>query len=441
MNKDFQKILILWIISIAISALALYSFRDIKFKNTKKLWQELDKKQKIVEEWEELFDKVENTEIPETIRNLNTTWELNIMLPDFLFNTEFKKITDKLEKKWIKTTFTNIENFSQYYNVIKSWLNDNDIYLLPSNWIKWLVLEDINIWENPKPYFHSLFNDIISVNNNKFIPYSIDPIITIVKPNTNILDNWSNIFSYTTLWTQNKKYAMPLMRWIWKNDIRLIEKLSWPFENYFDILYIQIMQIKENNVISELKSMLDNENMSLEYNYKFANFKQLYEIIQKRDENCKTFPAICLMSYGFWDIKFWFLSDFDILNKLFSKNKNNFEIRDFNNSANIYPVKWWVFVVPKNNENINLANEFFKEYLNQSIENNTGLWNNTLSAVNNIYNIQKNDSIYQNLILNENNFKLMYESINLQEEFLKNTNTIEMLKWNYSPELYLKNLK
>lgn len=441
MNKDFQKILILWIISIAISALALYSFRDIKFKNTKKLWQELDKKQKIVEEWEELFDKVENTEIPETIRNLNTTWELNIMLPDFLFNTEFKKITDKLEKKWIKTTFTNIENFSQYYNVIKSWLNDNDIYLLPSNWIKWLVLEDINIWENPKPYFHSLFNDIISVNNNKFIPYSIDPIITIVKPNTNILDNWSNIFSYTTLWTQNKKYAMPLMRWIWKNDIRLIEKLSWPFENYFDILYIQIMQIKENNVISELKSMLDNENMSLEYNYKFANFKQLYEIIQKRDENCKTFPAICLMSYGFWDIKFWFLSDFDILNKLFSKNKNNFEIRDFNNSANSYPVKWWVFVVPKNNENINLANEFFKEYLNQSIENNTGLWNNTLSAVNNIYNIQKNDSIYQNLILNENNFKLMYESINLQEEFLKNTNTIEMLKWNYSPELYLKNLK
>lgn len=37
MNKDFQKILILWMISIAISWVALYSLKDIKFKNTKKI--------------------------------------------------------------------------------------------------------------------------------------------------------------------------------------------------------------------------------------------------------------------------------------------------------------------------------------------------------------------------------------------------------------------
>lgn len=441
MNKDFQKILILGIISIIISAIALYSFRDIKFKNTKKLWQEIENQQEIVQEYEDLFDDPNDIFNIEINNDSKTTGELSIVLPKFLFNKEFETIAKKLETKEIKITFKKIESSSQYYNIIKSWLDNGDIYLLPSNWIKWLDLENINIWENPKPYFHTLFNDIIWVNNNKFIPYAIDPIITITKPNINSVENRSNIFSYTTLWTQNKKYAMPLIRWIWKNDIRLLEKLNWPFENYFDILYQNIMQINENNNLSELKNMLDTEKISLDYKYNFAKFKQLYDIIQKRDENCKTFPAICLMSYGFWDIKFWFLSDFDILDTYFSKNKNNFEIQNFNNSEVVYPVKWWIFISPKNNININLTNEFIKEYLIQSIENNTWLWNNTLSAVNNIYNIQKTQAKFQQLISNENNFKLIYEDINLQEEFIKSTNTLEMLKWNYSPDLYIKNFK
>jgi len=441
MNKDFQKILILGIISIIISAIALYNFRDIKFKNTRKLSQELNNQQEITQEYKDLFDDPNNVSNLETNKNLNTTWELSIVLPKFLFNTEFEKIAKKLETKEIKVTFRTIDNFSQYYDIIKSWLNNDDIYLLPSNRIKWLELENINIWENPKPYFHTLFNEIISVNNNKFIPYSIDPVVTITKPNVKSLENRSSIFSYTTLWTQSKKYAMPLIRWIGKNDIRLLEKLDWPFENYFDILYLSIIQIKENDNIAELKNMLDTEKMSLDYKYNFATFKQLYDIIQKRDENCKTFPAICLMSYGFWDIKFWFLSDFDVLETYFSKNKNNFEMQNFSNSESSYPVKWWIFIVPKNNENINLANEFFREYLKQSMENNTGLRNNTLSAVNNIYHIQKQQTEYKNIISSENNFKLIYENINLQEEFLKNTNTLELLKWNYNPELYLKNLQ
>lgn len=187
--------------------------------------------------------------------------------------------------------------------------------------------------------------------------------------------------------------------------------------------------------------MLDTEKISLEYKYSFVKLKQLYETIQKRDENCKTFPAICLLSYNFGDIKFWFISDLDILNTYFSTNTNQFTLWNFSNSTNTYPVKWRLFVVWSGNENINLANEFFKEYIRQWIENNTWLRNNTLSAINNIYNIQKTQDKYQEIIKNENNFELIYENINLQEEFIKDTNTIEMLKWNYNAELYLKNIK
>jgi hypothetical protein len=51
-----------------------------------------------------------------------------------------------------------------------------------------------------------------------------------------------------------------------------------------------------------------------------------------------------------------------------------------------------------------------------------------LSAINNIYDIQKTQTKFQQLISNENNFKLIYENINLQEEFTINTDTLEMLK-------------
>jgi|GEM_PF-5128066 Skp family chaperone for outer membrane proteins len=73
MNKDFQKILILGIISIIISAIALYNFRDIKFKNTRKLSQELNNQQEITQEYKDLFDDPNNVSNLETNKNLNTT--------------------------------------------------------------------------------------------------------------------------------------------------------------------------------------------------------------------------------------------------------------------------------------------------------------------------------------------------------------------------------
>ncbi|HKL44383.1 MAG TPA: hypothetical protein VJ892_03830, partial [Candidatus Absconditabacterales bacterium] len=96
-----------------------------------------------------------------------------------------------------------------------------------------------------------------------------------------------------------------------------------------------------------------------------------------------------------------------------------------------------IFVVPDGNKNINLANEFFKEYLSEAIENNTGLRNNTFSAVNNTYEIQKNNNIYKNIISNENNFKLIQGKL----EDKINQTTTEMLKGNVNPELYLNGIK
>ena len=460
MNKDFKTLLMLWVTSIIISGLALYSFKDITFKNTKKLQEDNIKQQEIQQELEQKYQELLNNTPSNKTSNTpsilegdkgvvtDTTWTLSILIPSFFMNSWFIQINEILKEKKITVNIDTVNNFSEYKKlIINSWLNYHDIYLLPSNRIEGLKLETINIWDNPKTYFHTIFNELITITNNKYIPYSIDPIITLTKENISIWSNRADIFSYTTLRKQIKKSAMPLIRWIGKNDIRLLERWEGPFENYFDILYSHLTQLdsknntnKKTNNISEFKNMLDTENINLEYKYNFATFKQLYQTIWKRDTNCELFPAICLMSYNFGDIKFGYLSDLDILDSHFSWNTNNFKINSFSNSQDNYPIKWRIFVVPKNNinNNINLANEFFKEYLSQAIENNTWLRNNTLSAINNIYNIQKLNPIYKEIISNEANFKLMHEDINLQENFIKNTATIDLLKWNYSPEIYLK---
>lgn len=458
-NKDFQKILILWVISIAISWLALYSFRDISFKNTKDLKKNQNQEQ-INKEYQWLIksQKDKKSEQQKNIQNnkdniINTnkiqitTWKLSILIPKFFNNSGFINISKQLATKDIKININTIDNFSQYKQLItQSWLNIFDIYLLPSDWLKNLKLNNIDIWDNPKPYFHPVFNNLVTTTENKYIPYAIDPIINLTKENINTYSTRKDIFSYTTLRKQNKKLAMPIIWWIWKNDIRLVERWQWPFENYVTILNQHLKQIKlttKNIQKSELRNLLDTENIDLNYKYDFVNFKKLYNTIQKRDNNCKLFPAICLMSYNFGDMKFGFISDLDILNTYFSWNNNNFYIQSFTNTQNNYPIRWRVFVVPQDNKNIFLADEFFKQYLSNSMDTqyNTQLRNNTLSAVNNIYDLQKTNknyfNKYQEILKHQNNFNLIYDYINTTID----PTTIEMLKWNYNIDIYLKNLK
>ncbi|MCK9467262.1 MAG: hypothetical protein M0P94_02945 [Candidatus Absconditabacterales bacterium] len=438
MNKDFQKILILGLISIVISALALYSFRDVKFKNTKKMLEENQKEQEILQEYQELLSDPNEIVQPEIQKDLIKVGDLTVVMPKFFENTEFEKIARELNDKEINIDFEYINSISKYRQLILSEIAQDKVYLLPSNWIKGMELEIISIGENPKVYFHRIFNDILGVNDNTIIPYSIDPAIIIKKSGISVGNNWESLLTFTAIWEQNKSYSMPIIWGIGKNDIKFLERGDGPFENYFDILFLQLEQIKENNNIAELKNMLDVESLALDYSYDFVKFKQLYESIAKKDKSCELFPAICLMSYNFGDIKFGFLSDFDILEKYFTGNKTMLEVANFNNSSLSYPIKGRVFVVPKGSEKINLANEFFKEYLKEGVDGNKSLWGNTLSAITNIYDEQIQEDRYKELSTNENKFRLIYENINLQEEFVKNNKNINLLKGDYKPELYLK---
>jgi hypothetical protein len=61
-------------------------------------------------------------------------------------------------------------------------------------------------------------------------------------------------------------------------------------------------------------------------------------------------------------------------------------------------------------------------YIKSSVLNSLPLWENNLSAFNNVFQIQKIQKRYENILKYEPNFSLMYNDINLQEDFIKKTN-------------------
>ena len=437
MNKDIKTILILWIISIIISAIWLYQFKDIKFKNTKKLQQaQIEKQQEIINDYNDLVDVyIPNITDSLPANDLPTTWTITLLIPWYFENQWLYTLADKLKQEEISLYIEKIDSYSKYQETINNNLTNYDIALIPTNRINWLQLQEINLGENIKPYFINIFSPLLDKKN--IIPYSLDPAITLyngIEPQTNRKD----IFSYALLRKETKKYAIPIMWWFDEMTQKLLENGITPFENYTELLVLQLKQIKDIWDNQELSSMLNTNNISSKNKYTYINLKQLLNILVKQNKFCEEYPAICIVRYWYSDIKFWFMSDFDIIDAYFSKN-NSLYAGNFTNSTNSYPTKWRVFVVPNWNKNTNLTNKFFSEYISQSIDWDTTFRNHTLSAITNIYDQQRQNEFFENILSNENKFYLFINSIDLQNQITTDWKTFETLNWKYSISAYIKN--
>lgn len=407
MNKDFKKILILWIISIIVSWLWIYSMRDIKFSNTKKKQKEaeLKEQQSITNEYNELlneYNSIVNSNTQSDIKeqpedNKPITWEISLLIPWLYDNEWFSILTDKLSQENITLKIEKIDSLSEYKNTIEEKLNDYDIVLTPINWTKNLETEDINIWENIKPYFHELFDKYLSSTGNKIIPFSIDPAITLYREWITTQDSRNKIFSYVLLRNTQKKYAFPIVWWYDNIIENMISSWIEPFENYKDLLYLQQRQAQEMWT-SEQNDMINTNNLVSTSKYTYINQKNIINILKNQNEYCEIFPSTCIMLYWYADIKFWYLTDLDIIDKYFSKN--NLYTNTFTNTKYSYPARWRVFIVPKWNTKTDLVNKFFSKYISEWIDW-TPFWNHTLSAISSFYDEQKKLQEYNFITANE----------------------------------------
>ena len=386
-----------------------------------------------------------------------TTKTITLYMPSFFDNKWFSALKKKLTKDYKIVVKTKIyKNMNDFKKDLKNKLEkreDNvDFFLVPSirldslkmYWYK-LDFGDTNV----SSFFNYMFSEYINNDDYTFIPYGIDPFVTYIK-NNNITERSSIDFSdikENVLISKQEKFSnikVPLLFGVTNFDVAFTKWNNWAFPNYFLVLYALIFESKQDETKDYIEWITD-----LAQNDSFAardykKFKNLVNTFSKKNANCKEFGNVCVLANDFAKINLWLLSDMDIMDKYFAGSKNkssDFTYYNFPWNGEDYPVIARGFLVNKNTKNFDEVAIFLQEYIKESTSGNWFFWNNVLSAFNNILDKQRNETKYDRIMLYLNKFKILYGSMDMQKDFVKDTKVIEMLNGKYSINAFLDNLK
>ena len=366
---------------------------------------------------------------------------LNIYLPKKFKTLWFKKIKENLRKRNIIIKINTNLNDNQLLRYLA--VGKIDIALIPSTKLSKFKAISYNITFNNRinlnSIFHFIFNNFLNSNSAWRIPYCIDPSATLVSPDINIqTTKLSNIKNYFLTYP-NKITKITVNIWL-DNIITKIyfNKNKYPYENFADSLYMFIYYsvLWENpNIISTIINWSTNKYIKLFSSINLIRYSNKYK-------SCKDNLDICLWKSRKTKIIFGFLSD---INYLKTRKANIFP----NENTNIYFVKWRWFIINKKTKNLTQALIFINEYLKQWTNGDYQLWNNCLSAFNNIYERQKFINKYVPFTNQEENFVLLTNTTEKLKSIFKKTKFLDAILWKYSlkalyetsnfPEIVLEN--
>ena len=392
--------------------------------------------------------------IPIATNKTTTATTLNITMPWTFFNNAFIAMADEIQKKEnINIHYHSIDNPNTYQQYIQSNItgNDFDIFLIPLDWLDSLTtkhqIKKIQIDEDTTNYVLPLFSTYNSPQYT-LIAHAIDPLVTFIAKDSHLQYNqrtMSQTLSYLNIANMPKKVSLPVARGISKNDIRLLEQNKESFPNYFSILYNFLYQFAQNKDQKSLNAMLKLSQINPDTQRDYVKFIQLIKKIQKRNQYCKIYPDTCLFAYKFSDIKFGYLSDLTIRNHFFDDSNRKFkdiDIVNFPLSSQTYKVRGRAFVINSTSDKNKTPaiKTYFNYYLQAWVTNKYALWDNILSAHNAIFDFQKSQKKYQNIMKYQKSFSLIHAWRDLQKDFLSQTNTINLLKGEVDPQTYLNQI-
>ena len=304
--------------------------------------------------------------------------EIRVMMPKYFYNSGWKKFAEDLlnnQKVYMKITFIDDLNF--YKNLLFSPnFSEADLFLFPYDRNERISARSFNAQQNIQPYFDQLLAPILKENQVTFLPFAADPMIMYATWYTSP-SNFYAISEYSLNRQQEKPLSFPLFFGINTEDYKATE---WFKREYQDIVRYALMHyFKTNNDIHGLQTRIDSNSLQ---GYNIEDLNTILNAITAPE--CKYFPSICLQLYSFVWIRFWFLSDKNIVNSYFSWKKDKFENLSklplpFSQIEAPIRIRWRA--MPSSLEDpytINWVYEFIKKYMNDHNEYN--LRDSTLSV-------------------------------------------------------------
>ena len=292
--------------------------------------------------------------------------EIKVMMPKYFYNSEWKKFAEDLYS-WQKVymNFIFVDNLNRYRDVLSNKsFSGADLFLYPFDRKDSISIRPFSFQKDIQPEFDNFISPIVTNSNTKFLPFAADPMLMYVLPQYSIQNNFSEILNlvYNREKQSKKPISFPVFFWISHEDY----DNQWFLREYQDIVrYSLIHYFTTYRDENSLKNWL--ENNVFDY-YNVNDLNNILKAITAPD--CEYFPSICFQLYKFAWIRFWFLSDNDIVNQYFKSKKSDFnQIKKqqlpFSQMETPVRVRWRSMPESLNDTNtINAVYQFLIQYMN-----------------------------------------------------------------------------
>lgn len=270
-------------------------------------------------------NEIKKDVLPSTWNNIITEQKnITIIMPEYLYTSWRKHFAEDLHNNEnIDLNFSFIDNLNSYRDIISNHdFYDADLFLFPYDRHEIIKTQPFSFQQDIQLAFDSLLTPITESTPTYFLPFSIDPMIMYSSSEL----KYSNFSTITDIIYNRKspiQISFPLFFWLTSEDLNN-EWFNWEYQDivrYALMHYFEIYQDSQSLWIWIDSNIIKDSEYTRNYNTPDLN-KILNTI---PNPQCKDFPALCFQIYNFVWIRFWFLSDADIVQKYFNQKKSNFD--------------------------------------------------------------------------------------------------------------------
>ncbi len=249
-----------------------------------------------------------------------THTEIRVMMPSYFYNAGWKNFAEDLYKNQkVFMNFKFINDLNDYRDTISnpnfSWA---DIMLFPYDWYQNVSTRSFSFQQRLESAFDPLVKFVVSWDKISFLPFAVDPMIMYVNSEQQVKNTFSEISNFVWDRSSQKPNSFPLFFWITSEDY----DSQWFQREYQDIVRYALMNYFTTYRDSNSLWKWIDSNVFEHYNA--AQQKSTLQLISACREN-PSFPSICLQIYNLVWIRFWFLSDADIVQKYYKWKKTDFD--------------------------------------------------------------------------------------------------------------------
>ena len=318
--------------------------------------------------------------------NQNENNEIKLMMPRYFYTPARKNFAEDLyNSEKVSINFILIDDLNEYRNSLSNQdFSDADIFLSPYDWNEFINTQAFSFQKSLKPAFDSFVSDIIQDWDTTFLPFSADPMLMFILSG-HTLNNFSEISEFAENRQSKRAMSFPIFYGITDEDYYN----KWFSREYKDIMRYALLHYFTTYRNANNEEILSNwidcnnwiwTNVNGFQNYNVSNLNSILDT--KDTQECKQFPSICFQLYDLVWLRFWFLSDIDIVETYFQQRKPKLEeikMENFPFSDTEAPVRIRWRSMPNwltNVRTINAVYRFLVKYMNSG--NQYNLWSSTL---------------------------------------------------------------